>query len=314
MPYHFRETAPEEQQKIISLLRNYGTITRNQFQFSRQLDLLHLLEAGDFRMTSLSSLPGDHVLLKEYAVWGDGWEDVVTFRVQTSRLREPDDGGWTTHVDFCEPEKTAGSLPDERLPAIREAVIWYEQIHYKLLPQAPQCDEFRNLAAVRQIMQQDRDFWRSKGIVLAEDYSFVVTTDDERVQLWRCIRDYGWSYFDYQNARVCIAMTDPSRTFLLTMSHYVSDGIKHCGEPDDYGYAVITPDTAGTVTVWFNGQTEIRQKSGKIPFSDEEIMRMTRFYDHYYHFWESKYRKTHGRLDEAAARGKAEKSLGECTE
>ncbi len=80
-----------------------------------------------------------------------------------------------------------------------------------------------------------------------------------------------------------IALTDENRSFYLTMCAYIPDGlIKHCGEPDDYEYIILTDKTHGAV--WEQGG-KIMEIYGKIHFSEEQILELIRFYNiNYGHF------------------------------
>lgn len=74
-----------------------------------------------------------------------------------------------------------------------------------------------------------------------------------------------------------IAVTDENRSFYLTSCAYIPDGlIKHCGEPDDYEYIILTDNTHGTV--WQQGG-KIMGIYGKVPFSEEQILKLTGFYE-----------------------------------
>lgn len=310
MAYRFRETTPEEKTQIMALLRESGKINRDLFRYSGQLHLICLLETEDFRMAQLSAERDKEHQLCTFGIFGNGWEGTVTFRLHTYRLREPDGGGYTTGVDFCEPAEQKGKIPAD----LTDAAVWYvlnsSRERERLFPERA---ELLNLAAVQREMWKEPDFWRSKDIVLAEHFHFMVTTDAERVRLWKSALQYVERCYGFGNVCLTKALTDAGRSFLLTKCLYMSDGIKHCDEPDDHGYLLLTPETAGMVMVWYpvSAAPEIVQRQGEIPVPDEMLLRMVRFYDTYRSIWSlyPNYRETQDAED--AAREKAQAALDE---
>lgn len=308
MEYIFRETTPEEKVQIMVLLREFGKISHNAFRYFRKLDLICLLETEHFRMTRLSAQPEQEHVLHTFAVFGDHFAGTVTFRVHTDRMCEPDEGGYTTMSDSCELTEQTSEIPAD----LTEAAVWYvlnsSKARKKLFPEQW---ELCNVAAAQREMWKEQAFWRSKDIVLAEDFHFTVTTDAERVLLWKTALQYVECCYGYSNVCLTSALTDAKRSFLLTQCLYLSDGIKHCGEPDDYGYLILTPETEGMVMVWNLASTapKIIQRHGEIPVPDETLLRMIRFYADYCSIWKlyQNYREKHAAED--AARKKAQAAL-----
>lgn len=81
-------------------------------------------------------------------------------------------------------------------------------------------------------------------------------------------------------------MTDGQKRFGLTMGYYLSEGIKRCGEPDDYGYVILTDKTIGMVYVWHpEGDVQITLIKGEVPLAEQELCGAINFYDLFSYQW-----------------------------
>lgn len=133
-----------------------------------------------------------------------------------------------------------------------------------------------NIVRQHKIMLKYSQKWQGMGELLAEDLIFEPLSENDRVQFMDCIEKYSVDYRYCKNANLDYYMTDRKRSFKMIQCAYISDGIKHCDEPDDYEYAMITENTSGTVLVW-NG-VDLRSMNGEIPFQNKKLVDIISFY------------------------------------
>ena len=115
--------------------------------------------------------------------------------------------------------------------------------------------------------------------LLVKDYHFHTTDEHCRKRLEECFERYANKFCGRQNFCLSYAMTDGQRRFDLTLCYYLTDGIKHCSEPDDYEYAIVTDTTMGVVYVW-NPESDVQIKSisGDIPLTEKELCDAINYY------------------------------------
>lgn len=151
-----------------------------------------------------------------------------------------------------------------------------------------------NVARKRRLMLQNREAWEFD--LLAKEYSFHTINCIQKAQLWNCICQYGDKFKKHGDAQLGYALTDEKHNFWLTLCFYMSDGIKHCGEPDDYEYAVVTNHTAGVVRVWFQNGVQIKNIKGEIPLTEQKLYEVVDFYARFHSNWEGIHSKLYGRI------------------
>ncbi|MBQ4465397.1 MAG: hypothetical protein II916_05490 [Oscillospiraceae bacterium] len=287
MQFLRRPATETEQTQIMEILRCHSPIKNDPYRYV-YLELRFVTEetVNGFSLGRVFADSEKDVQICEYAVLGSfgvGWSRV---KFQSIAIREPDDPDRNRMVTDFEVEKMTETIPSDLMQPIRETIIWREES--RLLTDPAYGDGFQmlNAAAVQRQMLKSPDFWREKGVSLAEDFHFTVTTADERIRIRSCAERFVEKYYG-DHFKYVVALTDANRSFLVILNLYMADGIKHMGEPDDYGYTILTPETEGAVRVWFTRNVLIQEKRGVIPFSDETICKMVRFYQNYHSFWES---------------------------
>lgn len=151
-----------------------------------------------------------------------------------------------------------------------------------------------NVVRKRRLMMQSREDWTFD--LLAKEYSFQILNRTQQSVLWDCICKYGDNFKNHGDAELGYALTDAQHSFWLTFCFYMSDGIKHCNEPDDYEYAVVTNETAGVVRVWFQSDVQIKKIKGEIPLAEQELCEVVEFYRRFHRDWERVHTKMYGSI------------------
>ncbi len=143
-----------------------------------------------------------------------------------------------------------------------------------------------NIVKQHEIMMKSAHKWENSGDLLAKDYIFEPISDEEKIRFEDCAEKYGKDYKYFQHLRLDLCMTDKKRSFKMTLCSYVSDFIKRMDEPDDYEFAIITPQTSGTALVWICcNDVKIQNIGGEIPISKDRLDEIVCFYNEfYYHF------------------------------
>lgn len=145
-----------------------------------------------------------------------------------------------------------------------------------------------NITRQRELMFRKRMEWEACNELLVKDYSFCVTDTDCRERLAECIEKYGSNDIGSSNKYLDSAMTDGQNRFWLTLCYYLSEGIKRCGEPDDYEYAIVTNETMGVVHVWHpESNVQIKCIRGDIPLAEKELCDAINYYDMFRYYWAS---------------------------
>lgn len=180
---------------------------------------------------------------------------------------------------------------------LAEMVIFYEEHdHPYIYEHKSRWIDWQHLNVVRmrKLMMRNPESWSFD--LLAKEYNFRLLGQTHRSVLWDCICKYGNSFNDHKQANLRYALTDAQQSFRLTFCYYMSDGIKHCNEPNDYEYAIVTDGTAGVVHVWFQNGVQIKKIKGEIPWTEQKLCEAVAFYQTFHGHWESVYTKMHGRI------------------
>lgn len=200
------------------------------------------------------------------------------------------------HVEKLEILEIKGSTGLDKIQA-EEIVRFYEetnafefeqQLCQKLKLNSNLLDNF-NVIRQHEIMLKNKQKWENMGELLAEDYIFEPLSETDKLKFMDCINKYSVDYKYFKNAQTDYYMTDSNHSFKMIQCAYIPDGmIKHCGEPDDYEFAIITENTGGTVLVWdFN---DFRAVNGEIPIPKETLVTMFRYYDNFRYFFTEMYK------------------------
>ena len=152
----------------------------------------------------------------------------------------------------------------------------------------------QNTVRKRRLMMKNHEVWAFD--LLAKEYRFHVLNRKQQSVLWDCICKYGDKFKNHGDAQLGYALTDARHSFWLTFCFFMSDGIKHCNEPDDYEYAVVTDKTTGVVRIWFQDGVQIKKIKGEISLEEWELCEAVYFYETFCYDWEHVYTKLHGHI------------------
>ena len=316
MAYRARRTSPQEQALILETFRRYGKFT--QF-WDERIGISWVLvdETHLFSITRVGWARETSGLEEEFVVFGRGFAGWGVFRTteETRELaksenpsRDPDIYDVVRSFEVTEyrgepqellPPAGAVCAAMENLRAYGVGRLAADAFHETYSPAFDRRLKVLNLASLQRLMTKEPAFWSEKKTALCWDFHFTLTTDEEQKRLWQTMVRY--SDYNHSNARLCMALTNADRSILLTLSAFMPDGIKHCDEPDDYEYAVISKDTEGVIMVWQGYDPDVRYVKGTLPASQDEIVKMCRFYKCFFYDWCWLYEDAHGRLDENAA-------------
>lgn len=144
-----------------------------------------------------------------------------------------------------------------------------------------------NITRQRELMLRKRTEWEACNELLVKDYHFHTTDEYCRKRLEECFERYANKFCGRQNFRISHAMTDGQQRFWMTLCYYLTDGIKHCSEPDDYEYAIVTDTTMGVVYVWNpESDVQINRIEGEIPLTEEELREAINYYAIFWYYLE----------------------------
>ena len=318
MAYRARRASPQEQALILETFRRYGKFT--QFRDERiEISWVLVDETHLFSITRVGWIREPSGLEEEFVVFGRGFAGYGVCRT-TEETREPaksdnpsrDPNIYDVVRSFevteyrGEPQELlppagAVSAAMENIRAYGASRIAADAFGYgeRYIPAQERRVKVLNLAALQRLMTKDPAFWSEKKTALCWDFYFTLTTDEEQKRLYQTVRQL--SEYNHSHARLCMALTNADRSILLTLSAFMPDGIKHCDEPDDYEYAVLSKDTEGVIMVWQGYDPDVRYVKGALPAPQDEIVKMCCFYKCFFYDWCWLYEDAHGRLDEAAA-------------
>lgn len=160
-----------------------------------------------------------------------------------------------------------------------DSLEFQQQICEKLNLKSNLLNNF-NVIRQHEIMVKNKHKWENMNELLAEDYIFEPLTKTDELRFRDCIEKYSVDYKYFKNAHMDYYMTDSNHSFKMIRCAYIPDGmIKHCCEPDDHEFAVITANTSGTVLVWdFN---DFRSVNGEIPIPHEKLINMFLYYNRF---------------------------------
>lgn len=150
-----------------------------------------------------------------------------------------------------------------------------------------------NIGRQHRLMRCNHKAWKESGEILAKDYKFVLLDREQQEKLWKCIVKHANPFKHFDDAELGYALTDEKNSFLFTFCYFMPDGIKHCNEPDDYEYAIVTKLTKGVVHSW---GLQIKDIKGIIPFPEEKIQEMIAFYREFHSKWKWNYEKENGKI------------------
>ena len=109
-------------------------------------------------------------------------------------------------------------------------------------------------------------------------FAYVETTEEEKERLWKAVRAHGYGMNDYQNAKVDKALVNEDRSILFTRADFVCDGIKHCGEPDDYIYVIVRGEEHQGALVWYEKEPRVVRQGGDKILENKQIVELAKFY------------------------------------
>lgn len=187
---------------------------------------------------------------------------------------------------------------------LKEIIIFYEdnsRLNYKLKSELK--EKYRekdlrgwNVERQRKLVLNKREQWQACGELLAKEYQFQIIETEQQIKLWKCIHKFDKGFFNCQNKNLAYGLTNAEQSFWLIQYFFAPDGLKHCNEPDDYKYAIITKKSQGTVFVWLGHEVEIKEIKGKIPLTTQELCDAIRYYDEFYYTWCDIYEKKYGKI------------------
>lgn len=284
--FHFEITDTSTQRVFLEQFRLYGT-REDRFHLGRDtthtLTLWYALRAGEFFLTSarIETIPGTKRDLQcEYIITGKDCAGLIQCRIPQHFERVGEGGRWHPHTP--EIDGIDGTVPctKEFLTEMihfyaKHQTDWEQQYHYR-----ERCS--RHFMTRRDRICEHPELWKNE--LLIHDYQFITLTKQEQAQLKECAKG---TYPIGATERFSYAMTDTNRRFLMTLSRFMADGIKHCGEPDDYEYAIVTGSEMGIVYIWHPYNPEIRGIEGNIPLPKEELKEMIRYYYAFHHDWQA---------------------------
>lgn len=205
------------------------------------------------------------------------------------------DSKWVHDVEKLEILEIKGSTELDKIQ-VEEIIRFYEETNAFEFEQQL-CGKLNlksyllnNLNIVRQheIMLKNKQKWENMNELLAEDYIFEPLSETDKLKFMDCINKHSVDYRYFKNANMDYYMTDRNHSFKMIQCAYISDGIKRCGEPDDYEFAIITQNTSGTVLVWnFN---DFRSVNGEILIPKETLVTMFRYYNAFYYSFTEVYK------------------------
>lgn len=283
--YQFVLTNAEEQRAILEQFRLYGT-KWDRIHGGRDttycLTLWYALRAGDYLLTSAYSeyLPGTkRVLQKEYIVIGKDCTGLVRCRIPQWFERIGKGGRW--YSELPEIVESFGSIPCTK-ETLAEMIQFHSENDLDWERQFDNSERSgRQFQTRRERILEQPELWQ--GDLLTDDYRFVKLTEQEKAKLSACAQT---ACSLGRKTDFAYAMTDGQNRFRMVQCYFMADGIKHCGEPNDHGYAILTGEECGIVYIWHPYNAEFRSIEGSVPFPKEELREMIFYYDAFSYEWE----------------------------
>lgn len=291
--YEFVLTNAEEQRAILEQFRLYGT-KNDRMHGGRDttywLTLWYALRAGEYLLTSGYSehIAGtSRVMQSEYIVIGRECAGLVRCRIPQyyKQGSENEAGGW--HSLLAEIDEISGSVPIPK-ETLAEMIHFHSEYWHDWLKTFG-FSNGRNFTARRERILEQPELWQ--GDLLTDDYRFVKLTEQEKAKLSACAQT---AYALGRKTEFAYAMTDARNRFRMVQCYFMADGIKHCDEPDDHGYAILTGEECGIVYIWHPYNAEFLSIEGSVPFPKEELREMICYYAAFSYEWERMLKATEG--------------------
>lgn len=291
--YQFVLTDAAEQRRILEQFRLYGTRLDKRHGYpdtTRCVTLWYALRAGEFLLTSVYGeyLSGaNRVLQSDIVILGRDCGGLVRCRIPQYFERIGEGGCW--HSDTPEIGERFGNVPC-KAESLAKMIQFYAEHQLAWERQFSYAERMRmDFQTRRERIQEQPELWQDE--LLAKEYRFVKLTEQEKARMQECAKG---TYPTGRISRFDYAMTDAQKRFLMVQCYFMSDGIKHCGEPDDYAYAIHTGSETGIVYVWHPHIPEIRYTEGSIPIPLEALKEIIRYYDVFHSDWENELRSKEG--------------------
>lgn len=287
--YMYTYADDDTAEQLLEAFRLYGT--KNEKYTARYLSLIFVLSdvAQSFYLTRAAKYchpewtePGDPYMTEYALVCGDAVSLVRCVMIPSYKPIEINHERHSLY--YLELYEIQEILGENRLSEakLEEIIRFYEGegIKHKAAYSHIFDEQCLNIARQRELMLRKRTEWETCNELLVKDYHFHSTDDQCRQRLEECFERYGNNFCDGRNFKLRYAMTDGRRSFDLTLCYYLTDGIKHCSEPDDYEYAIVTDTTMGVVYVWNpRGDVEIKEIRGEIPLTEEKLCEAINYYE-----------------------------------
>lgn len=302
--FKYINTSVTEQERIYRICREYNLIQSDCFCLLKCWVVFALYNSDEkFMITKITDSRSEYkyVILSEYA---DGVVKIkikkkYDYRVYPFKLLSVD----YDFDSFQVLSEFQSEMPDYSL--IQYAIRLYEEWPCKSQNLFPNNDmKQKNIDALKELMKRDEAYWRIKDILFFEDYKAVITTDEERVRIWKTLLKAHRSYVSPEKVDICHALSNSDRSMLLLRVGIVTSCTRQDNDPNDYVYELLSPDSDGFIRVWFvNGEVDIKHRT--VDGSEKEITYMIKYHELYYHILESALNETYGTSDYKSAIEKA---------